>query len=128
MKAQVTLEFLLLFAVLLAFLAVWISMMVDARKDMSNRLSELYKNNALYLLKQSADEICILGPGNNRSINILLMSDSIVQSSGKNVTITDQNSIMTEKTRCDVSMVRIAIKAGELTMENTNGTISVRKA
>lgn len=127
MRAQITLEFMLLFAVFLSFLLVWVAMISNARSDITRTMSVMYKQNTLDTIVQSADEICILGTGNIRSIEVLLMTDSAIFASGNTLSIRDDYGDSTEKTRCSLSMDSTIMRKGVLSLENANRTIIIKR-
>lgn len=126
-RGQLTLEFLLLLAVFLAFLMIWLPTITKTRDDLTRTIAMFYKANTLSVIRNTADEICILGPGNSRTIGIALLENAILGAAGDNISLLDNYGDRSERTRCSVKPTNFTIKDGILVIENANGELNLRK-
>jgi hypothetical protein len=128
-KAQITLELLLLFAVFLSFLIFWIPLVEGAKNDILKKIRKEYMAHTVADLKNQIDEICVLGPGNKRAVNVNLLSESKISYYGKTLTVTDidsQKQISVE-TQCEIESDAQTINKEVLIVENIAGKIKIYK-
>lgn len=123
MRGQITLEFILLFAIFLAFLIIWLPTITKARDDIIRTMASFYKANVLAAVRNAADEICILGPGNSRAIDITLLEDAVLSARENSISLSDGYGSVAEQTRCGMSTTSITVRRGRLVLENADGEL-----
>lgn len=69
-RAQVSLEFLLVLAAFLAFLALWVPVQIELIETTKASLQAKQLQLALADVKNAADAVCTLGNGNEKTIGI----------------------------------------------------------
>lgn len=100
MKGQLSLEYLLLFLVALALIAVSLSALSEIRKGSMAAFSKIkFKSNA-EKLSSSINEACALGEGNQVSAEITVPLQ--VRYSEGGISVSSENSSMSFGTECPV--------------------------
>ena len=86
-KAQVSLEFLVLMAAFLAFLAAWLPLIGKMKADSERALSISYARESAARLAGALDDVCMLGGGNVREVDVRLVGGARVEGKGNRVFI-----------------------------------------
>jgi len=125
MRAQITLEALLLFAIGVGLLLISVSAvskLTDAQNSMHKTATT---KQALNSIANYADEICVLGEGNSRTV---LLAYPFVLNSGsdkKGLVVKLQNTRLVAQTKCQVQIKNSNFqKIAYLWYENQNVVIS----
>lgn len=127
LRGQLTLEFLILFAVFLSILGLWIPVMDGVKTNTEQTITNLQIDSVLTNLIVLADEICILGPGNKRTISFSFLEKILLRSSGHNLELIKYNSkdSVGGKTRCSFVNTELNLNTQKIFIVNKNGKISL---
>lgn len=88
-RAQVSLEFLVLLTAILAFLSIWLSLILSVRTGVTTSLDHLQLEAMASDLREAADAVCLMGPGSSKEaelaggVRIDFSTDSFTLYSGK---------------------------------------------
>ncbi|MDO8339029.1 MAG: class III signal peptide-containing protein [Candidatus Burarchaeum sp.] len=84
-RAQVSLEFLIILAAFLAFLAVWIPVLGKINDGAQQGIATGYAKESAARLAAALDDVCMLGEGNVRLVEMRLAGPARVEGKGKKV-------------------------------------------
>ncbi|VVC04591.1 Uncharacterised protein [Candidatus Burarchaeum australiense] len=84
-RAQVSLEFLVLVAAFLAFLAAWMPVISRINADAGKGIAEMQARETASGLAAALDDVCMLGEGNVRMVDVKLAGPADVEGRGKRV-------------------------------------------
>jgi len=84
-RAQVSLEFLIILAAFLAFLAVWIPVLGKINSGEEQGIAVGYARESAVRLAGALDDVCMLGEGNVRIVEMRLARPGRVEGKGKKV-------------------------------------------
>lgn len=118
-RGQITIEFLLLLAILLAFLAAWLPLIVSTQKNTERMITNLSISKALNEIIGVANELCILGDENVRGLRLFFINEVSISANNYEIIINERS----ENISCEISIEEKRIKYGVLTLENKNGKI-----
>jgi hypothetical protein len=119
LKAQVSLEFLLILAISLSAFFLYVSAFLKIKNDADNFVKDSYLRNFLVAVEKNVYEVCSLGSGNKRNINVNLLYEIGISSSNKNLKIGNY----TITSNCEFESESAKIKNGIIKIENLNGKI-----
>lgn len=131
-RAQVSLEFLILFAAFLAFLLVWIPLINNFKKASEFGIGVRYAELFISDLKNSVNEVCVLGSGNKRIINMNIMGNGILYAENKSIflflEVNGEEKTFEERVKCEVELNRMELNGKmEILVENEENIIKIRK-
>ena len=125
-RAQVSLEFLVLLAAFLAFLSVWLSLILKVEGGIERSLEFSRLEAAASDIREAADAVCLMGPGSSKSVPV--GGDSEVTFSRKQLELEANKRVVREALRCESFGESIEIAGtGELVLENAGGVIKIKK-
>ena len=117
LRGQLTLEFLILFAVFMALLGLWVPVLAGVKKNTEQTISNLQLDSTLSSLIVFADELCVLGPGNIRVFSFSFIKEVSLSASGHNLELfqTDLNQKASGLTKCililnDLKIISLRIR------------------
>ena len=87
-RGQVSLEFLIILAAFLAFLAVWIPVLGKINSGAQQGIAVGYAKESAVRLAAALDDVCMLGQGNVRVVEMRLAGPAQVEGKGKKVFVT----------------------------------------
>ncbi|MEW6329734.1 MAG: class III signal peptide-containing protein [Candidatus Micrarchaeota archaeon] len=129
MRAQVSLEFLILLAAFVAFLTIWVPLVFGVRQAGEDALSREYAKLALADIKNAADEVCILGKNNAREIELNLRGKWKMSVEGSEIRIDNGATSFTEKTKCAMERDEFELDGREtVVIKNDGEFVSVELA
>lgn len=125
LRGQLTLELLILFAVFLALLGLWVPVLTEIKKNTEQVISNLQLDSTLNSIIVSADELCVLGPGNIRVFSFSFLKEVSLSASGHNLELSqiDLNQKTSGLTKCILISNDLKAISSKLIIENTNGKI-----
>ncbi len=125
-KAQVSLEFLVLLAAFLAFLTVWLSLILKVEGGIEKSLEFSRLEAAASDIREAADAVCLMGPGSSNAMKV--SGNAKLTLSGKEMALEMGGRAVKEVLRCESSGKSIAIAGpSELVLENLEGKIKIKK-
>ena len=98
-RAQVSLEFLVLMAAFLAFLLVWLSLILDVKKGIDGSLSFSLLMATASDLREAADAVCLMGPGSSKEVAI--KAGAAVELSGREMRVSSSGKVASLALRCE---------------------------
>ncbi len=101
MKAQISLEFLIIFAIFLAMLVVSIISLVYIKDKGDTSLEEQKIKLAAQEIANTLNNVCILGNGNSRSLDIQLNNYSLEMPDSQTLRLIYNNNSVAEKVLCE---------------------------
>lgn len=124
MKAQSSLELLLVSAAFFAFLAAWVPVINGVRAQGTQAVALTYAELALSDLAGAGEEVHILGSGNSREVFLRMPEEAEVKFGRGNATITTGNSTISRPIRF-ASMDRLKLNKGIncIMVENRGGAV-----
>ena len=122
MKAQLSLEFLIVFAVFLAVLLLAITAISKISYAEERAKEKAFGELALSDLSSAANNACILGDGN---VRVVKMPDNEISFSfsGNEISASCGNWTGTWGVKCEVSGEPVRTAGGNVTIENRAGTL-----
>lgn len=123
-KAQVSLEFLVLFVAFMAFLSVWVSLILTVAEGVGESI-EFSNLCALGAdIREAADAVCLMGPGSSRVVEPDFGAE--VGFSGRTLTVSSGGMKVVESMRCESARASMKLNiGGELRIENREGKLDV---
>ncbi|VVB66469.1 Uncharacterised protein [Candidatus Gugararchaeum adminiculabundum] len=122
MRAQVSLEFLLVFAAFLAVLALILPLLYNSYALEQSLSGKRYAELAAYALQGAADNACVLGAGNTEPVELRLPFPANISASGKNLTVSVGGKSKSAETLCSYSE-SLALPAGTIRLYVSNEKI-----
>jgi len=130
MKAQITVEYLLLSSIALVLISFSIIALASIKDRSEKAFDATLFKSSVSELANSIEEVCALGNGNSQAVYLKRNMSIAGKSSGSDfyAEFTDTVSQVTlaEKTYCEVNDLTNAY--GKTEVENENGKIKIRKA
>jgi uncharacterized protein (UPF0333 family) len=124
-RAQISLEFIIIFAIALSFLILWLPLVLKTGEDTTSQISDFYIKDISYDLQHISDSLCILGEGNTRQIDMVANHPILINSSGKSFTVSDESQNLTSPTKCRMNISLVLDKGRtSLIIKNENEIIS----
>jgi uncharacterized protein (UPF0333 family) len=128
-RAQLSLEFIIILAITLSFLALWLPVIVSTQKSTQANIDDFYLKNTAEDISHSSDTLCILGEGNEREITIVANRGINITSSrtDNSFTVSDGISNISKDTKCMIN-ISGTIQKGRtnIILKNENEIISIR--
>ncbi len=132
MKAQVSLEFLVVFLAFLVFLAAWIPLQLKIAEDAKLAIEAKQLQLALADIKTTAETICVLGKNNAKTIEVntpqatLEMKNKTISIALK--TTPNEQLAFKEETDCLLEQKKIELNnTTKVNALNSNGKIEISK-
>jgi hypothetical protein len=122
MKAQLSLEFLIVFAVFLAVLLLAVTAIGKISRAGDAAQAKAFCQLALSDIVSSANEACVLGDGNVRVAG-MPAQEVALSFSGREISATCGSWSGSETIKCDVSGEAMRTVGGNVTIENRGGTL-----
>jgi len=122
-KGQMSLEFLLIFAIFLSVLSVFLASLSKVKSDTEASLDQILLNRLGNDLVYSINSICILGDGNKREIESAFISGTAMSCAGNKFSVSLKNSTLYYELNCDA--VCDYNGGDKIKLENRNGTVHV---
>ena len=119
-KGQITIEFLLLFAIFLSLLVIFVPVIMDAYVGSKALVLRHTKEKIATQLEGEINKLCILGEKNVRYVYISFPLEVRINASGNTI---DVGGILREST-CEV-FGDIFIQSGKIKLENRDGKIYI---
>lgn len=129
-KGQVTSEYLLIVMISITLLFVSIGASFKIKDDADKSYQLLLFRNAANTIYNTEEEICVLGNGNSRKINVPVnMSILTDENSGLVIFILnypDSNGRIVKDFKCEL-YDDYELGSGDLVLSNKNGKIDIKK-
>jgi hypothetical protein len=121
-KGQVSLEFLVLIAAFLSFLAVWASLILSVKVGIEKNLLAATLAGIASDLQQGADSVCLMGEGNVLEVEV--RGDAKVELLDKAVVVSKDSLQARRELRCKASEAEFSVsKRNVISLENNEGTV-----
>ena len=128
-RAQLSIEFLILLAAFLAFLILWVPLVFGVRQAGEDVLAREYAKLALADIKNAAEDVCVLGKNNARGVNVNLKGEWKVTTSENEIKIGNGATVFNEKTRCALERAEFGLSGREIVVIKNDGEfVSMRLA
>ncbi len=127
-QGQLSLEFLMLFAIFMAALAVIASAVFNSKSSAQASLGRIILEKSVSDVVSTANELCILGDGNRRYIGLATTSNLSIITSGRTVVASDGKESATGSLNCDATDASISITRGSIVVENKENKIRISVA
>jgi uncharacterized protein (UPF0333 family) len=101
MKAQVSIEFLIVFTIFLAILVVSMISLSYVKEKGEKSLEEQRIRLTVQEISNTVNNICILGKGNSRNIHLQLENYSLEMPNFETMRLIYKNNSATEKVLCE---------------------------
>jgi len=101
MKAQVSIEFLIVFTIFLAILVVSMISLSYVKEKGEESLEEQRIRLTVQEISNTVNNICILGKGNSRNIHLQLENYSLEMPNFETMRLIYKNNSATEKVLCE---------------------------
>ncbi|MFH1286105.1 MAG: hypothetical protein ABIH99_06000 [Candidatus Micrarchaeota archaeon] len=128
-KAQISLEFLVVFVALLSFLALWGVAITNVREGVERSSSIKYAELALSDVKNAVDDVCVTGAGNKRTLAITAKSEFDISVENGNMLVANvKGEKITKEVNCKVVLLpenKTIVGVGELIVERMGGSNEV---
>ena len=125
MRGQLSLEFLLLFAIFLAALAMLAIAAFKTNNSAKSTVNGLLLQKALSDISNIANDICVLGEGNRRQLHLSLTEEVSLLASGRNITIFYNNDTFSTTTTCEISDTELTVRDTMLNIEKNGSKIQI---
>jgi uncharacterized protein (UPF0333 family) len=125
MRGQLSLEFLLLFAIFLAALAILSIAAFNTNNSAKSTVNGLLSQKALSDISNIANDLCVLGEGNGRQLRLSFAENVSLLASGRNITITYNNDVFSRTVTCEVSDTELIVKDTVLNIEKNGSKIRI---
>lgn len=124
-KAQVSLEFLILLSAFIAFMGVWLSLILSVENGITKSLGYSKLEALASDIWEAADAVCLMGPGSTKKISA---ADSALEFSDKTITVSLGKTKITKLSRCVVERAELNVgEKQELFLKNAGGKIEISK-
>lgn len=121
-RAQLSLEFLILLAAFVAFLIVWIPLVLGIKEAGEDALAREYAKLALADMKNAADDVCVFGKNNAREVRADLMGEWKIGVNENEMRISNAHGVIfSEKTKCALERAEFELKNGDEVIVKNNG-------
>jgi uncharacterized protein (UPF0333 family) len=125
MRGQLSLEFLLLFAIFIAALAMLSIAAFNTNNSAKFTVNGLLSQKALSDISNIANDLCVLGEGNKRQLHLSLIENASLLASGQNITIVYNNDAFSKTVTCEVSDAELIVKDTVLNIEKNGSKIRI---
>ena len=128
MRAQLSIEFILILAITLSFVIVWLPAIITTKNSTQTAINDFYLKKAAEDVSYVSDTICILGEGNEREMTIITSNKlAITSNTGKTIVFFDGVANISKITKC-LSNISITLERGRTSfiLKNENEIISVK--
>jgi uncharacterized protein (UPF0333 family) len=125
MRGQLSLEFLLLFAIFLAALAIFSMTALNTNNSAKSTVNGLLSQKVITDLANTANDICILGEGNRRQLHVSFVDNVVISTSGQNITITYNGKQFNKMIDCEISDTELTVKDTVLNIEKDSSRIQI---
>lgn len=126
MKAQLSLELLLITALALAMLSVSLLSLSSLVQNADKKITQSDAQNALSRLAFAADDVCIMGEGNVRLVQTSLEKFRLKYEEG-NLSLFYKNSLVSKRTRCEIEVAEGEIFEKNAKVSYEEGRASIGK-
>jgi len=99
-RAQVSLEFLILVAAFLAFLAAWLPVLGKVKAETEQGIAISFARESAARLAGALDDVCMLGEGNVRLVDLNVVGSASVEGKGKRVFIVGEDYAVSANRIC----------------------------
>ncbi|GEM_PF-5762758 len=117
MKAQTSLEFLVVLAAMLSFLAVWVGMAASTGSRISSSLDSRDVSLAVKTLASDADSICLMAVGSRIEVELIFPVETELAANGNNLVASWGNESVSYPTRCKVFTRKVVYGNEKFTLE-----------
>ncbi|MFH1447866.1 MAG: class III signal peptide-containing protein [Candidatus Micrarchaeota archaeon] len=122
-RAQVSLEFLILFMAFLAFISVWLSLILTVGDGIEESVAFSRLDALASDVREAADAVCLMGPGSSRSLTV---GTADIGFSERTVTVSSENEKVRKRLRCACVTKQLSFEGEtKLVIKNIKGTIEV---
>lgn len=121
MRAQISLEFLLIAAAFLAVLGLLIPIVVNTYSQTREQIAAVRARSALERLVVVADELCALGSGSRRAVEISFARETELNASGRVVSALGLSRIAV----CEFDQFSANFTSRSLLLSNEGGKIRI---
>jgi len=112
-KAQVSLEFLVLAAAFLAFLAAWLPVIAKVKGSAESGAEAAYLQEAAARIAGALDSVCLMGEGNVRVVEIRLARDAKLELTGRKLFLVAGGNAVEKDLRCEAEGAGMVLEDGE---------------
>mgnify|MGYP001583276058 CR=1 FL=1 len=126
LKGQLSLEFLSLFGINISAFIFILPLITNSKLTIENEMTYLMEQNMLSDLSDTADIICILGPGNKRIFYLKPLKDVNISAVGSELIFERSGQKQVELIKCKINIESVTLLPSSMnsfSMENRNGTI-----
>ena len=125
-RAQVSIEFLVLFAAFLAFLVAWMPVINSVRAKAENGIDYALARMAASDLAYAIDDVCFSGPGNVRMVEVRMRGpEKIIGGNGVVKVVANGRMLAERKARCAPTFELAFGGSGAVSVRNEGGGVQV---
>lgn len=124
MRGQLSLEFLLVFAIFLALLLVSLSAISKIREVEEQQIAKRFANLMLADIANAVDEVCILGDGNSRNVRGEIGEFELELVGKRELELRVKGGSTRKSIMCDAELLNGSFSGGAF-VENEKGKIYV---
>jgi len=125
MRGQLSLEYLLLFAIFLAALAILVSAALGTNNTAKSTVNGLLLQKTVLDISNTVDDICVLGEGNVRQIHVSLIGTATLSASGKELVIRFGNASFSKTVQCALWDSTLLVNDTVLSIRSNGSKISI---
>ena len=125
MRGQLSLEFLLLFAIFLTALAILSIAAFNTNNSAKSTINSLLSQKALSDISNIANDLCVFGEGNRRQLHLSLVENVSLLVSDRNITIIYNNNTISRTVECELSDTELIVKDTVLNIERDGSKIRI---
>ena len=129
LKAQISLEFILILAITLSFLVLWLPVIIKTQNNTRSTISDFYIKKGADDIAYTADTLCILGEGNEREIVLITDKEmNITSANSKLFTVSNEAGSISKITKCKINISTIINKGRtSIILKNSNEVILIKQ-
>ena len=128
MKGQVSLEYMLVLAISLAALAFSVSALFGIKNSFEAQSRQILLSKSVERIAQAADEVCLLGGSNARTVDRLPASFSLAYLQDENqsnlLSMSMGNMTVSKRTKCAITLAQQDFSSSVF-VENVDGQASI---
>lgn len=130
-KGQLSIEFLLIFAIFLVVLSLFLSQFLNMKDKTNDTLQKSLLTKYSNDLENTINSICILGNGNIRVLDLYLTEETNITSvQDYKIELISNSTSISINTKCKVIIFNntISIKSGKIKIEGNEGRVLISPA
>jgi len=128
-RAQVSLELLVLVAAFLAFLAAWLPVLGGIKEGAERGIAVSLARDSAARLAGALDDVCMLGEGNARVVEVRLAGGARVEGRGKKVFVVGKDYTVGADRLCSSDEFMLELDgSARLRVSHEGGSVRVEEA